>query len=420
MDPIIKIENLSVVYNPGKSSEFWALKDINIEIYEGEYVIFFGPSGCGKSTLLYCLAGLETPTKGRILVDKKDVAQFSLKEIEYHRRLKMGIIFQSFNLISTLNVLDNVTLPHIFGKIRKKERDEKARFLLRRFGIEDLMHRFPRELSGGQQQRVAITRALIYSPSILLADEPVGNLDSKSAENTMKLLDEINKKDKKTVILVTHDPNYLYYANRVFYMKDGRITKIISNPEKLTPALSKNKKITPLERLAIIYPYLTETKLKAKVILNHILIPYDIETQQRIEEVIDKYLLKKISEREMLDTLNKPPINLYIQTANNLTKETIKIATEIDILKDEEYPGLTPIEEKAIALRGFLLDTYSGKLSFEQIKRLELALRKMLTGEIRKSDFEKILDLSWAKGGVGLNRRTAKKFAREIELILMK
>ena len=420
MDPIIKIENLSVVYNPGKSSEFWALKDINIEIYEGEYVVFFGPSGCGKSTLLYCLAGLETPNKGRILVDKKDVAQFSLKEIEYHRRLKMGIIFQSFNLISTLNVLDNVTLPHIFGKIRKKERDEKARFLLRRFGIEDLMHRFPRELSGGQQQRVAITRALIYSPSILLADEPVGNLDSKSAENTMKLLDEINKKDKKTVILVTHDPNYLYYANRVFYMKDGRITKIISNPEKLTPALSKNKKNTPLERLAIIYPYLTETKLKAKVILNHILIPYDIETQQRIEEVIDKYLLKKISEREMLDTLNKPPINLYIQTANNLTKEIIKIATEIDILKDEEHPGLTPIEEKAIALRGFLLDTYSGKLSSEQIKRLELALRKMLTGEIRKSDFEKMLDLSWAKGGVGLNRRTAKKFAREIELILMK
>ena len=420
MDPIIKIENLSVVYNPGKSSEFWALKDINIEIYEGEYVIFFGPSGCGKSTLLYCLAGLETPTKGRILVDKKDVAQFSLKEIEYHRRLKMGIIFQSFNLISTLNVLDNVTLPHIFGKIRKKERDEKARFLLRRFGIEDLMHRFPRELSGGQQQRVAITRALIYSPSILLADEPVGNLDSKSAENTMKLLDEINKKDKKTVILVTHDPNYLYYANRVFYIKDGRITKVISNPEKLTPALSKNKKNTPLERLAIIYPYLTETKLKAKVILNHILIPYDIETQQRIEEVIDKYLLKKISEREMLDALNKPPINLYIQTANNLTKEIIKIATEIDILKDEEHPGLTPIEEKAIALRGFLLDTYSGKLSSEQIKRLELALRKMLTGEIRKSDFEKMLDLSWAKGGVGLNRRTAKKFAREIELILMK
>ena len=420
MDPIIKIENLSVVYNPGKSSEFWALKDINIEIYEGEYVIFFGPSGCGKSTLLYCLAGLETPTKGRILVDKKDVAQFSLKEIEYHRRLKMGIIFQSFNLISTLNVLDNVTLPHIFGKIRKKERDEKARFLLRRFGIEDLMHRFPRELSGGQQQRVAITRALIYSPSILLADEPVGNLDSKSAENTMKLLDEINKKDKKTVILVTHDPNYLYYANRVFYIKDGRITKTISNSEKLTPALSKNKKNTPLERLAIIYPYLTETKLKAKVILNHILIPYDIETQQRIEEVIDKYLLKKISEREMLDTLNKPPINLYIQTANNLTKEIIKIATEIDILKDEEHPGLTPIEEKAIALRGFLLDTYSGKLSSEQIKRLELALRKMLTGEIRKSDFEKMLDLSWAKGGVGLNRRTAKKFAREIELILMK
>ena len=421
MEPIIKVENLSVAYNIGKSSEFWALKDANLEIYEGEYIIIFGPSGCGKSTLLYCVAGLENPTKGRVLIDKKDISHFSLREMDHHRRLKMGIIFQSFNLISTLSIIDNITLPHIFGNTPKKERNEKAMFLLKKFGMEDLAHRFPGELSGGQQQRIAIARALIYSPSILLADEPVGNLDSKSAEITMGLLSEINKKDKKTVILVTHDPSYLYYANRVFYMKDSRITKVISNPEKPTYGFSREeerKKDTELEKLAMTYPHLKETRLRAKMILNHLLLPYGIETQEKIEETIDKYLSKEINQEEMLEILDKPPINLYVQKARNLTKQATKIAKEIEILEEKEIE-ITPIKEKTITLRRFLLDNYPGELSFEQVERLDLVLMKRLNGKIEKKGFEKILDLPIKKGGVGLNSRTAKKFTREVELVLI-
>lgn len=420
MEPIIKVENLSVSYNLGKTSEVRALKETSFEIYPGEYIIIYGPSGCGKSTLLYCIAGLETPTQGKVWVTGKDLSQLVSEEMEYHRRLRMGMIFQTYNLIPTLNVLDNVTLPQIFGEIRKSERKKKAQLLLQRFGIENLIHRFPGELSGGQQQRVAVARSLIYSPTVLLADEPVGNLDSKSAEIIMDLLSEINDKDKKTIILVTHDPYFLHYANRIFYMKDGRITKAIANPEKPISTLLEKKKITELERLARAYPYLTETRLRAKLILNHLLIPYGIEAQQKIEEVIDKYLLIKISQREMLRALDQPPISLYAQTAHDLTEKIINLAKEIELFEEEKYPELTPVEEKAMTLRGFLLDGYSGQLSFEQIKKLEAVLIERLNGKVGKKEIEKMLDLPFKKGGVGLNRRTAKRFTRQIEIILMK
>lgn len=420
LEPIIKCENLGVAYDLGKSTEVWALKDINLEIYPEEYVIFFGPSGCGKSTLLYTIAGLEFPTTGKIFVQGKDLSTLSQKELIKFHLTSIGMIFQSFYLIANLNAKDNILLPQIFAKEPKAKREKRAEALMERFGILELQKRKPSLLSGGQQQRVAIARALINDPSIILADEPVGNLDSKSAEIVLGLIEELNRKDKKTVILVTHDARYLHYANRVFYMKDGKITRVVVNPEKPTPAPFELRKISELERLAQAYPYLTESRLRAKLILNHLLLPYGIEIQQKIEEAIDKYLLKKIEERELEETLDKPPINLYVQTAKDLTKKIVSLAAEIEKIEEEKYPELTPIEEKAMSLRGYLLDNYSGHLSFEQIKRLEEAISQRLIGKFDKKKLERFLDLPFSQGGVGLNRRTARRFAQEIEIILMK
>jgi len=425
MEPIIKLENLSVAYNLGKSSEVWALKEVSLEIYPQEYIIFFGPSGCGKSTLLYTIAGLERPTRGEVIVKGKNLSLLSEKELIAYHQSSIGMIFQAYYLIPSLTAKDNILLPQLFAKVPSKERIKKINDLMARFGISDFQHRRPANLSGGQQQRVAIARALINNPSIILADEPVGNLDSKNAEIVLGLLSELNQKDKKTIIHVTHDPRQLHYADRVFYMKDGKITRQVINPQKTTLVpMEISSKISELERLAQAYPYLTESQLRAKLILNHLLFPYDIETQQKIEATINQYLLKKIDERKLMEILDLPPekggVNLYTQTAQELTKKIVRLAREIERVEEEEYPSLTPLEEKAMALRGYLLDNYSGQLNFQQVKRLEEFLSQRIIGKIKKKELEKFLDLPLEKGGAGLNRRTAKKFAREVELILMK
>src|SRR3990167_2093675 len=149
-----------------------------------------------------------------------------------YQQSTIGIVYQSFNLIPSLNVLDNVSLPQIFAGVDSVEREARSKILLKRFGIENIAHKLPANLSGGQMQRVAVARSLVNDPEILLADEPVGNLDSISAEHVMDSFEEINERDRKTVVLVTHDAKYLPYAHRVFYMRDGLLRRIVLNPEK--------------------------------------------------------------------------------------------------------------------------------------------------------------------------------------------
>ena len=177
-EPIIKIKELNVVYFMGKSNEVHALRNINLEIYPGEFIIFFGPSGCGKSTLLYSIAGLETNINGNIMLNGKDIASMKQKELEDFHRQKIGMIFQAYYLISSLSVANNVVLPQIFIEKNRIERKKKALELLQHFGVSGEADKLPSELSGGQQQRVAICRSLMNDPEVLLADEPVGNLDS--------------------------------------------------------------------------------------------------------------------------------------------------------------------------------------------------------------------------------------------------
>jgi putative ABC transport system ATP-binding protein len=201
------------------------LNGINLEIQSGEYVIFFGPSGCGKSTLLNCIAGLEKPDSGRIIVRGDDISKMDKIELAAYRNHKIGMIFQQFNVLKSFNVLNNIALPQAFNGIPYKRRLARAKHLLEMFDLSKIAKRLPTEISGGQQQRVAIARALANNPWILIVDEPTGSLDSKASDEVMNLISRLNSVSKRTVILVTHNPEQLKYAHRVFYMKDGQITK---------------------------------------------------------------------------------------------------------------------------------------------------------------------------------------------------
>ncbi|MCX6766641.1 MAG: ABC transporter ATP-binding protein [Candidatus Moranbacteria bacterium] len=236
--PLIKIEKLNIIFNEGKPNEDRILDNLNLEIYPHEYLILFGPSGCGKSTLLNVISGLLPPTSGKVEIEGKEITAFTEKEkLEFHRR-RIGMIFQSFFLVSTLSVIDNVRLPRSFAGDDSPESRQDAMNFLKRFGIEAQAEKFPSDLSGGQRQRVAVARSLINSPSIIVADEPVGNLDSKATYSVLSILKELNEIDKKLVILVTHDPAHLAYGDRVIHMQDGKITKIVEVLEKKAPTES--------------------------------------------------------------------------------------------------------------------------------------------------------------------------------------
>ena len=433
MDPIIKIKNLDVIYNLGKTNEVSALKNINIEIYPEEYVIFFGPSGCGKSTLLYVIAGLEFMTRGEISVDGKNISTLSTKKLIDFYLSSIGIIFQSFYLISDLSAKDNILLSQFFAGVSVIKRKKRVEELIQRFDLSGFVNRKPSMLSGGQQQRIAIARALINDPLIILADEPVGNLDSKNAEIVMKLLGEFNEKDKKTVILVTHDPNYLHYANRVFYMRDGEIIKEVRNPEKVTiaPLVAKKEKVilpSEIEALSQRYPSLSETALKAKLLSQHLLTKHGEEEIGRLESAIESFLLGRINKKELIDILDLPyekgGVGFYRQTAQRFVTEIQTVLFEAESLEEkieDTLEGDSVLRLKVQNLRRYLLDNYEGQLNkSEELFRLERFIKMRLEKKINAVQFQKYLDVPLLKGGVGLNKRTAKNFTKRLEMILIK
>ncbi len=217
---MIKISNLTRKYKMGKGNVVTALDDFNCEIKEGEIWGIIGPSGCGKSTLLNILGGLDTNYKGKVFVNEQDLKKYNLNE---YRRNIVGSIFQQFYLIPSLTVEENITLPLTFGKQKtKSEIKERLDFLLKETNLLKRRNHKPRELSGGEAQRVAIARALITNPKILLADEPTGNLDSKTGENIVDLLINLNKKEKTTLIIVTHDVKIGKSLDKKIELLDGR------------------------------------------------------------------------------------------------------------------------------------------------------------------------------------------------------
>jgi putative ABC transport system ATP-binding protein len=220
---MMKLEKVNKIYN-GTEVKAHVLKDIDLEVHPGELLTILGPSGSGKSTLLHMMGLLDTPTSGRIFLNDKDVSDLTEDEAAAERGKDIGFIFQAFNLIPSLNALENVMLPMMIYEEEEKESEERAKEILKRLGLGDKLANRPNQLSGGQQQRVSIARALSMGPSFLLADEPTGNLDSKSGEDVIKIFQELND-EGKTIVIVTHDSDLTAHADRIIYIRDGKIEK---------------------------------------------------------------------------------------------------------------------------------------------------------------------------------------------------
>ncbi|AKB28024.1 ABC transporter, ATP-binding protein [Methanosarcina siciliae T4/M] len=224
-EPLIKLTDVWKIYQMGEV-EFAALKGIDLEIYEGEFLVVLGPSGSGKSTLMNLLGCLDIPSEGTVYLNSNDISELEESELARIRGQMIGFIFQSFNLIPTLSTEENVLLPLEFQEADAHVARKKAAYLLDIVGLSDKKKNLPSQLSGGQRQRVAIARSLAVNPPIILADEPTGNLDSKTGDYILEFLDGMHEKEGKTIIIVTHDLNLVKYATRVVYIRDGEIEKI--------------------------------------------------------------------------------------------------------------------------------------------------------------------------------------------------
>ncbi len=224
-DVVIQLENIVKIYQMGQI-QVHALRGVSLEIRRGEMVAIMGPSGSGKSTLMNIVGALDTPTSGRYFLEGQDVSRLNDDELAKIRNERIGFVFQNFNLLPRLTALEQVELPLVYaGKLSRRERRRLAREALEQVGLGDRLHHRPNELSGGQQQRVAIARALVNNPSIILADEPTGNLDSKSGAEVMYIFQHLNREQGITVVLVTHEPDIARHTQRIVYLRDGLIVR---------------------------------------------------------------------------------------------------------------------------------------------------------------------------------------------------
>lgn len=429
--PLITLEDVSVIYNQDQDNEVRSLENANLKLYPEEYIIIFGPSGCGKSTLLYTISGLQKPTKGKVVIENSEIyALPKHKMVEIHRR-KIGMIFQAFYLIPSLNVTDNISLPKTAGGEKTKERKKATRILLKRFGILNQEKKMPSELSGGQKQRVSIARSLANDPDIILADEPVGNLDSVSSHNVMKILDELNKKDKKTVILVTHDPSHLRYGDRIIHLKDGKIIKEeivkkrISPKDLKTQEIDVTEKIPPdLKMLMRAFKDFSPSQIgillapfKAQQLFTHIYLSKTHEQVDRTTKNLESLLLKRFENSEFIENLDanldeggagwdkRDAKNFALQAT-----QILKVSRKIDLIKPKT---------SSQTIAHHLSSIFKLKLSKEQKRRLLKLLILRLKNKVSIEEVVQGLDISLSKGGIGLDKRTSKKLSQEIEILLL-
>jgi len=219
---LIQTQNLTKIYGSGATA-VTALDHVNIQVDVGEFVAIMGPSGCGKSTLLHLLGGLDSPSEGQVFIDGTSITEMPDDRLTELRRRRIGFVFQFYNLIPILSAAENAALPVTLDGLRPVDAKEKAKGWLARFGLVDRLSSRPDQLSGGQQQRVAVARALVAEPSLILADEPTGNLDTRSGDEIAALLRDVSKTYGRTIIMVTHDPRIAAYADRIIFLKDGAV-----------------------------------------------------------------------------------------------------------------------------------------------------------------------------------------------------
>jgi putative ABC transport system ATP-binding protein len=427
-EPIIRTKNLEVTYNIGQSNEFRALHGETLEIYPQEYIILFGPSGCGKSTLLYTILGALPPSNGLLTVKGENPYAYSAERMVTFQQETIGIIYQSFNLIPSLNVLDNVALPMIFAGVSPAEREKRANELLKQFGVDFVAKKLSSMLSGGQSQRVAVARSLINDPEILLADEPVGNLDSISAEQVMDMLADINERGKKTVILVTHDARYLPYAHRVFYVRDGRLEREVANPEKsqIKKTIGARALVTEIEKLSRLYPYDSQDALRVKSIVNFLTQEMTFDQVERLESSIKLIMGGRIDLSDFYLRLtmgyNEGGVGIAQKIAQEMTEKMRRIYDQsVDIqryrreVSHNDYSSQRKLIEK---IRMYLMDEYRGQVTHEQVKRLEDAISSRISGIIQKDDFQRKLETPLEEGGLKIDRPDARHMTLYLEKLI--
>ena len=427
--PYIVCRDLDITYNQGKSNEFKALQSVNTDIYEGEYVILFGASGSGKSTLMYSIQGSLSPSAGTLLIGGDDIYSYPPSERVYFQRYIMGIIFQSFNLIPSLTVLDNVALPMIFSNVDRQTRERRAMLLLDRFGVGAVAHKITPMLSGGQQQRVSVSRSMINDPKILLADEPTGNLDSVSTQQVMDKIDEINTFDQRTIIMVSHNAAHLQYAHRVYYIKDGRVVREVANPQRkqIKPVKEGETIVTELEQLARLFPYDSVESLRVKSLANYITQPYTFDQIIRLEQAVQYLISGKMNRAHFVKTLTKKyengGVGLDKSTAENMAKKSIAVIQQSDDVRRfrtrKEGDSMFFQQHKfADRLKEYLVEMYGVKLSVDDSTRLSEIIADRVSGVTQVHDFNEQLEKSKRNGGLGLADRVADEVTRYMEKLI--
>jgi putative ABC transport system ATP-binding protein len=427
--PLIVARDLSIIYNQGKSNEFKALSGVNTDIFEGEYIILFGPSGCGKSTLMYAIQGSLPPGEGTLLIKGDDVYSYPPSERVYFQRHVMGIIFQQFNLIKSLSVLDNVALPMIFSDVEKAKRERTAQGLLDRFGVGNVSHKIPAMLSGGQQQRVAVSRSMVNDPKILLADEPTGNLDSVSTQQVMDKIDEINTFNRRTIIMVSHNAAHLSYAHRVYYLKDGKVVREVVNPQRkqIKPVKEGETIVTELEQLARLFPYDSIDTLRVKSMVNFLTQEYTFDQLIRLERTIGMYLQGKIDREALIRGLVLPLDRGGVEIEEKEARRMASIATKMvenadDIRRYRARKNNDSVffsqHKLAERMTEHLVKEYRIKLSKEQDKNMVELIADRVTGVSSEDEFNQRLMKGVTTGGLGLDEKEADEMTRYFEKII--
>jgi ABC-type lipoprotein export system ATPase subunit len=429
MDPIIRTQHMDVVYNLGKKNEFKAINDLNLDIYPGEFIALFGPSGCGKSTVFYSILGILGPSSGEILVKGENPYAFSPAEMVDYQARTIGIIYQAFFLINSISVIDNVALPQTFLGIPWIKRKRRAQELLDRFGIGNKADNYPMLMSGGQLQRASVARSMVNNPDILLADEPTGNLDSHSSDQVMRVLDEINKKDKKTVIMITHNASQLVWCHRVFYMKDGQLLRTVPNPDKKQIVKFDRQKVlvTEIELLSKMFPYFEPEDLKVKSMVNYLTQDLDFLQIDRLEKAVKSMIMRTISTENFFEILSAP----LDRDGIGLPKVRAKfLAAKVEqILKQSEDVrryrrrmnggNFFSREDKLInELLYYIMEEADIALGRDQKAILKQAVRDRVSGLMRKEDLEELLKKSVSRGGVGLDKKDREKVVFYFEKLL--
>lgn len=427
--PLITCRDLSIIYNKGKSNEFKALQNVNTDIYEGEYIILFGASGSGKSTLMYSIQGSLPPGDGTLLIRGDDIYSYPPSERVYFQRYVMGIIFQSFNLIGSLSVLDNVALPMIFCDADKATRERRAQSLLDRFGVGHVSHKIPSMLSGGQQQRVSVARSMVNDPKILLADEPTGNLDSISTQQVMDKIDEINTFDRRTIIMVSHNAAHLSYAHRVYYLKDGFIVREVVNPQRkqIKPVREGETIVTELEQLARLFPYDSVDTLRVKSMVNYLTQEYTFSQLSRLERAVGYFIRGKIDRTAFIKALILPTeqggVEMLEAKAKEMATRSELIIHQADDIRrfraKKDNPGVFFGQHKlAERLKEHLLQAYRMQLSKEQNDNMTELIADRVTGVIEELEFNQRLMKSVRHHGLALSESEADDLTRYFEKLI--